>query len=102
MIFRDASTRLLDLRADFPVVLVSGARQVGKTTLVRLLADRLKLAQSVNLDHSGTRERAAEDPELFVDDFKPQAHFGLVAGGMKEPFLITDRVAAVPFGWLLT
>ncbi len=67
MIPRDAERRILTLWREFPVVLVSGARQVGKTTLVDLLAARLKLAQRVTLDHSGTRERAGDDPELFVD-----------------------------------
>lgn len=70
MIARDARERLLKLGADFPVVLVSGARQVGKTTLVDHFARELKIAQRVTLDHSGTRERASEEPELFVESLK--------------------------------
>lgn len=66
MLNRDASVRLLELWKEFPVVLVSGARQVGKTTLVNLLSRRLQIAQRVTLDHSGSRERAGQDPELFV------------------------------------
>lgn len=71
MIRRDASKRLLGLWSGFPVVLVSGARQVGKTTLAHLLAPRLKLAQQVTFDRSGTRERASDDPELFIEGLTP-------------------------------
>lgn len=70
MIARDASARLQALWRDFPVVLVSGARQVGKTTLVNALARRLKVAQSVTFDHSGTRARVEDDPELFVEGLR--------------------------------
>ena len=70
MLKRDAEARVLDLWADFPVVLVSGARQVGKTTLVESLGRRLKILQELSLDHSGTRSRASEDPELFVQGLR--------------------------------
>lgn len=70
MFERDAKARLVSLWADFPVVLVSGARQVGKTTLVSHLAGQLGIAQSLTLDHSGIRHRASEDPELFIQNLK--------------------------------
>ena len=70
MIQRDAERRLLHLWREFPVVLVSGARQVGKTTLVDMLFNRLRVAQRVSFDHSGSRERANEDPELFVEGLR--------------------------------
>lgn len=71
MIFeRDASRRLRDLWSGFPVVLISGARQVGKTTLIGRLERRLKLAQQETLDHSGIRSRSAEDPELFIESLR--------------------------------
>lgn len=75
MISRDAEQRLLQLWREFPVVLVSGARQVGKTTLVEMLADRLRLAQRVSFDHSGSRQRATEDPELFLEGVQLPAFF---------------------------
>ncbi len=84
MIKRDAAQRLIDLWTDFPVVLVSGARQVGKTTLVTHLARRLALAQQATLDHSGTRERAAEDPELFVEGLRVPA---FIDEAQKSPTL---------------
>lgn len=70
MIQRDVSARLLRLWADFPVVIVSGARQVGKTTLVDWLSPRLNVAQRVTLDHSGSRQRANEEPELFLQSLR--------------------------------
>lgn len=70
MIDRDAAARIRRLWADFPVVLVSGARQVGKTTLIKHLSPQLKIAQGVTLDHSGSRERASEDPERFIEGLK--------------------------------
>lgn len=84
MIERDAAQRLTELWADFPVVLVSGARQVGKTTLVTHLARKLAIAQQVTLDHSGTQERAAEDPELFVEGLRLPA---FIDEAQKSPTL---------------
>ena len=50
----------------FPVVVVTGARQTGKSTLVRrpeLLAGRPYLT----LDDLVLRDEARRDPELFLD-----------------------------------
>lgn len=84
MIERDAGQRLIELWADFPVVLVSGARQVGKTTLITRLAHKLAIAQQVSLDHSGAQERAAEDPELFVEGLRIPA---FIDEAQKSPTL---------------
>ncbi len=70
MIQRDGTSRLRALWSDFPVILVSGARQVGKTTLVEAISDQLGIAQQVNFDHAGTRDRATEDPSLFVEGLR--------------------------------
>lgn len=45
-----------------PVLVVMGARQVGKSTLCRLVADARGFA-SATLDHRDTREMALDDPE---------------------------------------
>lgn len=53
----------------FPVVLVSGARQVGKTTLLKKIAEEKKEIQYVTLDHPRMRQLAKEDPELFLQQY---------------------------------
>lgn len=50
---------------DTPVVLVSGARQTGKTTLVKGLARKRKAAY-YTLDDHGTLDAALNDPAGFV------------------------------------
>ena len=47
---------------DHPVVVLSGARQVGKSTLLRE-ADPFSGWRSATLDNDDTRERADKDPE---------------------------------------
>ena len=53
----------------FPVVLVTGPRQTGKTTLLRHLAQENR--RYVSLDSLPTRILAREDPELFVQTYPP-------------------------------
>lgn len=48
-----------------PVVAIQGPRAVGKTTLLRLVADELG-ASVLDLDDLATREAVAADPALFV------------------------------------
>ena len=62
---RFLSPRIQEALRDTPVVAVNGARQVGKTTLVRALhypGER----ELVTLDDGATREAAALDPRAFV------------------------------------
>ncbi len=56
------SAALLDTR----VVLVNGARQCGKTTLVRMVAGE-RSAEWRNLDSAADRQASESDPEGFVD-----------------------------------
>ena len=53
----------------FPVVLVTGPRQVGKTTLLRHLAGESRAY--VTLDDPLVRALAREDPALFLQRFQP-------------------------------
>ncbi|WP_106397260.1 ATP-binding protein [Actinocorallia populi] len=55
-----------DALEDTRVVLVTGARQCGKSTLVRLSAKGTE-AEWRNLDTTATRLAAMEDPDGFVD-----------------------------------
>lgn len=53
-----------------PVVLLQGPRTVGKSTLLRALADRHS-GQVVDLDDPAVRAAATDDPTLFVSGHKP-------------------------------
>ena len=53
----------------FPVVLVTGARQVGKTTLVQQLAEKER--RYVTLDDPALRALAQTDPALFLERYEP-------------------------------
>ena len=54
---------------DTPVVLLHGARQVGKTTLVKSFPDRLYLT----LDNATTLAAARSDPSGFIAGLPPQS-----------------------------
>lgn len=53
----------------FPVLLVSGPRQVGKTTLLSKLAEPER--KQVSLDNPTVRALAKTDPELFLQRYAP-------------------------------
>ncbi|MDO4290243.1 MAG: ATP-binding protein [Eggerthellaceae bacterium] len=53
----------------FPVLLVTGPRQVGKTTMLKKLAGGKR--EVVSLDGMDVRLLAKTDPELFMQRYKP-------------------------------
>jgi predicted AAA+ superfamily ATPase len=53
----------------FPVVMVTGPRQVGKTTMLAKIAEPQR--QYVSLDTIMNREMAKSDPELFLQRYPP-------------------------------
>jgi len=55
-----------ELLAAFPVVLLTGARQVGKTTLVRRIAAEGWPARYFTLDDPTVREACLVDPDRFL------------------------------------
>lgn len=63
---RHAALRLSKLLASFPVVALTGARQVGKTTIVQKLAREMG-GVYLTLDDLLTRTRALEDPQGLVE-----------------------------------
>ena len=66
---RFAAAAVADAARHFPVLLVTGARQVGKTTMLRTLA---KPSRSyVTLDDPLQMRLAREDPALFVQTHPP-------------------------------
>ncbi len=58
----------------YPVVAVMGARQVGKSTLCREIADKSGFAYCT-LDSRDVLARAIEDPEGLLDDLGPDGAF---------------------------
>src|SRR6266567_856921 len=66
MIKRTAKAAVLKLAKGFPIVVVTGPRQAGKTTLVRAVFDAKPYA---SLEDPDTREFADTDPRGFLGQF---------------------------------
>ncbi len=66
---RTLETAVQTASRQFPVVLVTGPRQVGKTTLLRHLCPSGR--RYVTLDDLALRALARSDPALFLDRFPP-------------------------------
>lgn len=79
---RHLRPRVLEALDDTRVVVVLGARQVGKSTLVQEIANRDRPATILSLDDQATRDAAAADPTGFV-------------AGLVTPVII-DEVQRVP------
>lgn len=69
---RTAESHVLQLARSFPVLLITGARQAGKTTLLRHLGELEEPPRSyVALDEFGPRTLAVQDPALFLQRYPP-------------------------------
>jgi predicted AAA+ superfamily ATPase len=66
---RAMETTVRSITETFPVLLVTGPRQVGKTTLLKRLAEPGR--NYVTLDDPLLRQLAVEEPALFLERFKP-------------------------------
>lgn len=60
---------VLDIHRTFKVLYVGGPRQVGKTTMLKQLAEKKGLSY-VTLDNLSDRKMATDDPELFLERHK--------------------------------
>ena len=69
---RYAEARLLEALADSPAVLIHGPRQCGKTTLARLVGERLGY-EYLSFDDDVARGSAQADPAGFVADLPERA-----------------------------
>jgi predicted AAA+ superfamily ATPase len=66
MIQRSAKEKLKDLASKFKAVAVTGARQAGKTTLIKQV---FKGKPYVSLENPDLRQFALEDPRGFLDSY---------------------------------
>ncbi len=69
MFQRTLSPVIREVSSCFPVLLLTGPRQVGKTTLLEMLANSHR--RYVTLDNLNSRNLAQKDPALFIQTFKP-------------------------------
>jgi len=69
-ITRNLENVVLEVTKEYPVVLVTGPRQVGKTTMLQKLMSGTN-RNYVSLDDLNERALAKSDPELFVQLHKP-------------------------------
>ncbi len=67
---RELERKFLKMSGFFKAVLVTGARQVGKTTMLKHLAEGTDRTY-VSLDNMMARELAKSDPVLFFQTYKP-------------------------------
>ena len=80
---RELERKFLAMNEVFKAIMVTGARQVGKSTMLKKLAESEDRAY-VNLDNSRDRELAKNDPGLFFQVYKPPI---LIDEAQKAPEL---------------
>lgn len=66
---RKIEQQLSYLSEHFPSVVIAGARQTGKTTLIKKLIGAREGMTYVTLDYPRIRELARTDPELFLQQY---------------------------------
>lgn len=70
MIERQLRPRIVEALGDTRVVMVMGARQVGKSTLCESIAEGEHPATTTSMDDKGARETAQSDPAGFLAGFE--------------------------------
>lgn len=88
---RYAEARLLEALGDSPAVLIHGPRQCGKTTLARLVGERLGY-EYLSFDDDVARGSAQADPAGFVADLPERAILDEV---QRVPALFASLKSAV-------
>jgi predicted AAA+ superfamily ATPase len=80
---RQLQSKLSAYVKQFPVVVLTGARQTGKSTLLKHLFTSGKW-EYISLDQRGTLERLNADPDLFVKDINSNI---IIDEAQKSPAL---------------
>ncbi len=73
---RTLASAIVMANRQFPVLMLTGPRQVGKTTLLRMLSEREPVAtrrRYVTLDNPMLLRLAREEPALFLQRFPAPA-----------------------------
>lgn len=52
----------------FPIILITGVRQVGKSTICKYIADKFNYSY-VSLDNIDNRSQAHNDPKFFLNSY---------------------------------
>jgi predicted AAA+ superfamily ATPase len=86
--------RLVELWSHFPIVAVLGARQVGKSTLVRHVLD--KKIKTVVFDPVQDVGGARHDPDLFLQNNPPPLFLDEIQYAPELPAALKRRVDAYP------
>ena len=68
MIKRNLEQPIIELSKHFPVIMLTGPRQVGKTTLLESISNN---REYITLDDLEQRKLAKQDPALFLQVHKP-------------------------------
>lgn len=82
-IHRELERKFMKMNKAFKAIMVTGARQVGKTTMLKHLAAN-EGRSFVSMDDARNRELARSDPRLFFQMFKPPV---LIDEAQKAPEL---------------
>ena len=82
MIERKIKSKLREALTDSPVVLIHGARQTGKSTLVKSLAENEYPAKYLTFDDTGILSAAQSNPQGFISGY--------------DDNLVIDEVQRVP------
>lgn len=83
MIHRDLQTKMEELSAKFPFVLLTGPRQSGKSTLARMTFPDYKYVSFSDID---TRTFAREDPRGFIATYPDST---IIDEVQKEPSILS-------------
>ena len=69
---RHLEDKVLSLSESYSAILITGPRQSGKTTMLKMLAEKENIGREyVTLDDLSVREMAKNDPAMFLQFHKP-------------------------------
>ncbi len=94
MILRGIKRQLLASLEDSPSVYLQGARQTGKSTLAKSLADGEYPARYLTLDNAGVLAAAESDPRAFVAGIEGPTIIDEVQRARQLPLAIKESIDA--------